>query len=236
LPAWVRKRRGRSCDRGGGNHVGRVDLSKPYRITRIDHVVSVTSQQESCRLEWRLASRKQLDRPGTAGSRHRHRPSRDAEASRPCGHTQCNVQALGRPPFVKNILLGKPGNVVTIEPHAELAAAVKLLTERRIGAVVILGADHRIVGILSERDIVRALADRGPGALLEPVSQVMTRVLRRRHHRELDGSHDDGKIPTYAGGGAGKAGWHCVDWRCGQESRRGDRARSRSFTRSSSND
>jgi len=77
--------------------------------------------------------------------------------------------------IVKNILAGKRGNVVTIEPTADLAVAVKLLAERRIGAVVILGADHHIVGILSERDIVRALAVAGPTALNEPVSQVMTR-------------------------------------------------------------
>ena len=77
--------------------------------------------------------------------------------------------------IVKNILASKSGNVVTIEPTADVAAAVKLLTERRIGAVVILGADHRIVGILSERDIVRALAEHGPTVLNEPVGQVMTR-------------------------------------------------------------
>ena len=77
--------------------------------------------------------------------------------------------------FVKNILVGKRGNVVTIEPTADLTAAVKLLAERRIGAVVILGANHRIVGILSERDIVRALAAHGPTALNKPVGQVMTR-------------------------------------------------------------
>jgi CBS domain-containing protein len=77
--------------------------------------------------------------------------------------------------IVKNILASKRGNVVTIEPTADLAAAVKLLAERRIGAVVILGADHRIVGILSERDIVRTLAVAGSTALNEPVDQVMTR-------------------------------------------------------------
>jgi CBS domain-containing protein len=43
---------------------------------------------------------------------------------------------------------------------------------------VILGADHRIVGILSERDIVRALAEHGPAALHEPVGQVMTRDVK----------------------------------------------------------
>ena len=51
-------------------------------------------------------------------------------------------------------------------------------SERRIGAVVILGADNRIVGIFSERDIVRALAERGSTTLNEPVSQVMTRDVK----------------------------------------------------------
>ena len=80
--------------------------------------------------------------------------------------------------IVKNILVGKRGNVVTIEPTADLTAAVKLLAKRRIGAVVILGADQRIVGILSERDIVRVLAELGPTALNEPVGQVMTRDVK----------------------------------------------------------
>ena len=80
--------------------------------------------------------------------------------------------------IVKNILAGKNGDVVTIEPSADLAAAVRLLTVRRIGALVVLGADHRVIGILSERDIVRALAERGPTALSEPVSQVMTRDVK----------------------------------------------------------
>ena len=80
--------------------------------------------------------------------------------------------------IVKNILDSKRGNVVTIEPTADLTAAVKLLAERRIGAVVILGADHRIIGILSERDIVRVLAELGPTALNEQVGQVMTRDVK----------------------------------------------------------
>ena len=77
--------------------------------------------------------------------------------------------------IVKNILAAKRGDVVTIEATANLAAAVKLLTEQHIGAVVILGADHHVIGILSERDIVRALAEHGATVLSEPVSQVMTR-------------------------------------------------------------
>ncbi len=80
--------------------------------------------------------------------------------------------------IVKNILASKRVNVVTIEPAADLAAAAKLLAERRIGAVLILGTDCQIIGILSERDIVRALAERGSAALNEPVGQVMTREVK----------------------------------------------------------
>jgi CBS domain-containing protein len=76
---------------------------------------------------------------------------------------------------VKAILSGKGYDVVTIEPSATLTTAIKLLAERRIGAVVITGPDQRIVGILSERDIVRALAERGPSTLTEPLADVMTR-------------------------------------------------------------
>jgi len=76
---------------------------------------------------------------------------------------------------VSLILAGKGRDVVTIEPGATLANAARLLAEKRIGAVLILGADRRIAGIISERDIVRALAERGAAALEEPVSQTMTR-------------------------------------------------------------
>ena len=76
---------------------------------------------------------------------------------------------------VSIILAGKGREVVSIEPSASLASAVELLTQKRIGALLILGAGRRISGILSERDIVRALAERGADALAEPVSQAMTR-------------------------------------------------------------
>jgi CBS domain-containing protein len=76
---------------------------------------------------------------------------------------------------VSIILAAKGREVVSIEPNASLASVVSLLTEKRIGALVILGAGHRIAGILSERDIVRAIAERGAAALDEPVSQFMTR-------------------------------------------------------------
>src|ERR1700692_1501778 len=76
---------------------------------------------------------------------------------------------------VRTILPTKGREVVSIEPTATLAKAVAVLTEKRIGAALILGAGGRIAGILSERDIVRALAESGPAALDEPVSQAMTR-------------------------------------------------------------
>jgi CBS domain-containing protein len=76
---------------------------------------------------------------------------------------------------VRTILATKGREVVSIEPTATLAKAVAILTENRIGAALILGAGGRIAGILSERDIVRALAEHGAGALDEPVSQAMTR-------------------------------------------------------------
>jgi CBS domain-containing protein len=76
---------------------------------------------------------------------------------------------------VSIILAGKGRDIVTIEPSASLAEAIKVLAEKRIGAALILGADRRIAGIISERDIVRALAERGATVLGEPVSQTMTR-------------------------------------------------------------
>jgi CBS domain-containing protein len=76
---------------------------------------------------------------------------------------------------VSSILAAKGGDVITIEPTATLAAAVDLLTKHRIGAAVILGAGGRVAGILSERDIVHAIAARGTAALDEPLSQSMTR-------------------------------------------------------------
>jgi CBS domain-containing protein len=75
---------------------------------------------------------------------------------------------------VRAILDTKGHNVQSVEPQAKLSAAVKMLGERRIGAVLVM-SKGRIEGILSERDIVRVLGERGAGVLDEPVSAVMTR-------------------------------------------------------------
>jgi CBS domain-containing protein len=77
--------------------------------------------------------------------------------------------------IVKTILSDKGSDVVTIEPTATLAEASQLLAQHRIGAVLVTGAGQRIVGIVSERDIVRALAKYGAEALSLPLTDVMTR-------------------------------------------------------------
>ena len=75
---------------------------------------------------------------------------------------------------VRAILDTKGHQIVSLEPEAKLAAAVKTLAERKIGAVLVMQAG-RIEGILSERDVVRVLGERGASVLEEPVSAVMTR-------------------------------------------------------------
>src|SRR4029078_12595136 len=75
---------------------------------------------------------------------------------------------------VRSILDTKGHQIQSIEPEAKLAAAVKILGERKIGAVLVMN-QGRLEGILSERDIVRVLGERGGRVLEEPVSAVMTR-------------------------------------------------------------
>lgn len=75
---------------------------------------------------------------------------------------------------VRAILDAKGHHVESVSPDKKLSEAVKMLSERRIGAVLVI-KDDRIEGILSERDIVRALAARGADALDQPVSEIMTR-------------------------------------------------------------
>ena len=75
---------------------------------------------------------------------------------------------------VKSILDAKGRDVVTLGPDETLAQAAGLLAEKRIGAVVVTDAAGRILGILSERDIVRVIGQSGAQALEMRVSGVMT--------------------------------------------------------------
>jgi CBS domain-containing protein len=75
---------------------------------------------------------------------------------------------------VRAILDTKGHQIESVEPDARLSAVIKTLAERKIGAVLVM-SQGRVEGILSERDIVRVLGERGAAALDEPVSAVMTR-------------------------------------------------------------
>jgi Predicted signal-transduction protein containing cAMP-binding and CBS domains len=76
--------------------------------------------------------------------------------------------------LVKTILEQKGRDVVTVAPNATLAEAARILEQNRIGAVVVVGMESRIVGIFTERDLVTAIGRRGPECLNEPVSSAMT--------------------------------------------------------------
>jgi len=75
---------------------------------------------------------------------------------------------------VAQILKQKGRDVLTIQPHHTLQHAGELLGRRRVGAVVVADAGGRVLGILSERDIVRAIGAQGGEALADPVSKHMT--------------------------------------------------------------
>lgn len=89
---------------------------------------------------------------------------------------------------VQMVLSRKGSTVYTVEPTATVAYAAKLLGEHGIGALVVTGAEGRTVGIVSERDIVRAISHRGAAALDEQVSEIMTRkvVSCSRHDKLVD--------------------------------------------------
>ncbi|HEY2358727.1 MAG TPA: CBS domain-containing protein [Phenylobacterium sp.] len=76
--------------------------------------------------------------------------------------------------LVSQILKTKGDTVFTVGPTETIAAVTALLHSRRVGALVVLDAE-RVVGIVSERDVVRAMAEVGAAALGQAVSGVMTR-------------------------------------------------------------
>jgi CBS domain-containing protein len=75
---------------------------------------------------------------------------------------------------IARILATKGREVVTAQPHRTLLEISEILAARRIGAVVIADASDRLLGILSERDIVRAIGQGGAHALDDPASTHMT--------------------------------------------------------------
>ena len=75
---------------------------------------------------------------------------------------------------VQTILNEKGTAVTKVARDATIEIIAQTLAEYRIGAVVVTGETGRLVGIVSERDIIRAISDRGAACLAEPVSRIMT--------------------------------------------------------------
>ena len=76
---------------------------------------------------------------------------------------------------VRHILQEKGRDIIAVSPAATVAEAARLLAEKRIGAVIVKGNSGALSGILSERDLVRAIAAEGASALSRDVTSYMTK-------------------------------------------------------------
>ena len=76
---------------------------------------------------------------------------------------------------VSAILKQKGRDVETVSPQATLMQAAGALAKRKIGAIVVVDEHRKVQGIISERDIIRVLAQSGTQVLTSPVASVMTR-------------------------------------------------------------
>jgi CBS domain-containing protein len=79
---------------------------------------------------------------------------------------------------ISDILRVKGDRVVTVTPGTDVAGLLRVLAETKIGAAVVSPDGAQIAGIVSERDVVRALAARGADVLSEPVSRIATEQVR----------------------------------------------------------
>jgi CBS domain-containing protein len=79
---------------------------------------------------------------------------------------------------ISDILRVKGDRVVTLQPTADVTQLLALLAEHKIGAVIVSADGVRVEGIVSERDVVRALAARGAAVLTEPVTNIHTVQVR----------------------------------------------------------
>lgn len=88
---------------------------------------------------------------------------------------------------IREILRRKGEAVVTVPPDLDVAGLLRVLAEHRIGAVVVSEDGATVQGIVSERDVVRALHVEGPGVLDSPVRELMTSEV----HTCSEGDHID---------------------------------------------
>ncbi|MCW8086160.1 CBS domain-containing protein [Sabulicella glaciei] len=79
--------------------------------------------------------------------------------------------------IIANILKSKGSQVISVRTHDGVASITRTLAQHRIGAVLVVERDNGVLGIVSERDIVRALASLGEGVTRMTAGQLMTRVL-----------------------------------------------------------
>jgi CBS domain-containing protein len=82
---------------------------------------------------------------------------------------------------VAAILKHKGRRVTTVDPTSTIARVVDVLAEHRIGAVLVIDGAGQLLGIVSERDIVRSLAANGARTLEMTAGQLMTRALQFAH-------------------------------------------------------
>ncbi len=82
---------------------------------------------------------------------------------------------------VAAILKHKGYQVSTVPPTQVIADVVQVLADRRIGAVLVMDLDEQLLGIVSERDIVRSLAANGARTLEMTAGQLMTRAVQVAH-------------------------------------------------------
>jgi CBS domain-containing protein len=79
---------------------------------------------------------------------------------------------------VSSVLEHKGYAVVTVTPHQTVTSVIKVLAEKRIGAVPVVGDDGQLMGIISERDIIRAISEFAEAALTLPAARLMTREVK----------------------------------------------------------
>jgi CBS domain-containing protein len=79
---------------------------------------------------------------------------------------------------VSAILEHKGHNVITVAPHDTVGSLVQVLSVNRIGAAPVINQDHRLVGIVSERDVIHSMAQHGEAVMTLPVERLMTTEVR----------------------------------------------------------
>ena len=130
---------------------------------------------------------------------------------------------------VESILRNKGGAVATVAPNKTIREATALLRRERIGALVVSSDGAKVDGILSERDIVHGLADRGAPLLDATVERVddaaRLHLHAARQRRRSDGDDDRAAHPAHSRGEGRHSRRHCQHRRRGEASARRDRVR-----------